>query len=100
VHLATVQVNVNFLDEIDDFLAAPAQDFGEHPHTQALESARNILVQLVSNSAQMHQFVTPTRRHKSPIRFSRLPFAHGPTGHFVEAVSTRKKPRFSSKPGA
>ena len=43
MHLATVQVDVNLLDELDDFLTAPAQDFGEHPHTQALEPTRNIL---------------------------------------------------------
>jgi hypothetical protein len=54
VHLATVQVDVNFFDELDDFLTAPAQDFGEHPHTQPFEPARNILRQIVSKSGQAH----------------------------------------------
>ena len=43
VHLATVKVDVNLLDELDDLLTAPAQDFSEHPQTQALEPARDIL---------------------------------------------------------
>ena len=48
VHLATMQVDVNLLDELDDFLMGPAQEFGEHPHTQPFEPARNILIQTVS----------------------------------------------------
>jgi hypothetical protein len=43
VHLATVQVDVNLFDKLDNFLTAPSQDFGEHSHTQTLEPARNIL---------------------------------------------------------
>lgn len=100
MHLTAMHVDVNLLDEINDFLTAPAQDLGEHPHTQALEPARNILRSTLSvNQSDMHGFATPTRRHKSPIRFSRLPFAQGPTGHFVDAESTPTKPLFSSNPG-
>lgn len=43
VHFATVQVDVNLFDKLDDFLTAPAQDFGEHPHAQTFEPACDIL---------------------------------------------------------
>jgi hypothetical protein len=38
-------------------------------------------------------------RYNSPARFSRASFAHGPIGHFVDAVFAFTNPRFSRKSG-
>jgi hypothetical protein len=42
-----------------------------------------------------HRSSPLTLKYNSPTRFSRALFAHGPIGHFVEAVSAFTKPRFS-----